>query len=168
MRKQDFRKKFSPESMKGPWKCWICILWIFGTVRSPLLQNPAALYIWLSRNQLDQKTPLKISSVIWPKAIVDGNHRWKGQLSWSHPQHWSAPKEGAQALFASYVAAAEGHYQLKSFTEEEDMKELLLWKLGGNKVTQINHHANCAPSISHLQTHLTVSAIIPSHKSPTI
>ena len=41
-------------------------------------------------------------------------------------------KKGAHGLLALYMAAAEGYYNPKSFTEEEDMKALLLWKLGGN------------------------------------
>ena len=65
-------------------------------------------------------------------------------------------KKGARGLLASYVAAAEGHYHLKSFTEEEDMKALLLWKLGGNRIAQINHRASGAPSISYLRTRSTV------------
>jgi hypothetical protein len=77
-------------------------------------------------------------------------------------------KKGAQALLASYVAAAEGHYHPKSFTEEEDMKALLLWKLGGNRVTQINHRASGAPSILYLRTRSTVPPIVPSHKLPTV
>ncbi|KAF8223165.1 hypothetical protein L208DRAFT_1318289 [Tricholoma matsutake] len=77
-------------------------------------------------------------------------------------------KKGVQVLLASYVATAEGHYHPKSFSEEEDMKALLLWKLGGNRVAQINHRANGAPSVSHLQTHSTVTLIIPSHQSPSI
>lgn len=47
--------------------------------------------------------------------------------------------KGARGLLASYMAAAEGYYNPKSFTEEEDMKALLLWKLGGNRVAEINH-----------------------------
>jgi len=47
------------------------------------------------------------------------------------------------------------------------MKALLLWKLGGNRVAQINHRANGAPSVSYLRTRSTVPAIVPSHKSPT-
>ena len=57
-------------------------------------------------------------------------------------------KKGAHGLLASYMAAAEGYYNLKSFTEEEDMKALLLWKLGGNRVAEINHQANNALSVS--------------------
>lgn len=59
-------------------------------------------------------------------------------------------KKGARGLLASYIVAAESYYHPKSFTEDEDMKALLLWKLGGNWVAQINHHVNGAPSISYL------------------
>ena len=48
-------------------------------------------------------------------------------------------KKGARGLLSSYMVAAEGYYNPKSFTEEEDMKALLLWKLGGNRVAEINH-----------------------------
>ena len=48
-------------------------------------------------------------------------------------------KKGACGLLASYMAAMEGYYNPKGFTEEEDMKALLLWKLGGNRVAEINH-----------------------------
>jgi hypothetical protein len=41
-------------------------------------------------------------------------------------------KKGPRGLLASYIAAAEGHYNPKSFSEEEDMKSLLMWRLGGN------------------------------------
>jgi hypothetical protein len=77
-------------------------------------------------------------------------------------------KKGARGLLASYMAAAEGYYNPKSFTEEEDMKALLLWKLGGNRVAEINHRANNAPSISYLRTRSTVPSIVPSHKQPTV
>jgi hypothetical protein len=77
-------------------------------------------------------------------------------------------KKGARGLLASYVAAAEGHYHPRSFTEEEDMKALLLWKLGGNRIAQINHRASGAPSVSYLRTRSTVPPIVPSHKYPTV
>ena len=77
-------------------------------------------------------------------------------------------KKGAHGLLALYMAAAEGYYNSKSFTEEKDMKALLLWKLGGNRVAKINHQANNAPSVSYLRTCSTVPPIIPSHKLPTV
>ena len=82
-------------------------------------------------------------------------------------------KKGANGLLASYMAAAEGYYSPKTYTEQEDMKALLLWKLGGNRVAEINHRANNAPSISYLRTRSTVvwcfffPLIIPSHQQPT-
>ena len=77
-------------------------------------------------------------------------------------------KKGARGLLASYMAAAEGYYNPKSFTEEEDMKALLLWKLDGNRVAEINHRANHAPSVSYLRTRSTIPPIVPSHDQPTV
>jgi hypothetical protein len=48
------------------------------------------------------------------------------------------------------------------------MKAFLLWKLGGNRVAEINHRANNAPSVSYLRTRSTVPPIIPSHEQPTV
>jgi len=65
-------------------------------------------------------------------------------------------KKGARGLLALYVAAAEGYYNPRCFTEEEDMKALLLWKLGRNRwqrltIEQITHQ------VSHiLRTRSTV------------
>jgi len=77
-------------------------------------------------------------------------------------------KKGVRGLLASYVAAAEGHYHPRSFTEEEDMKALLLWKLGGNRIAQINHRASGAPSVPYLRTRSTVPPIVSSHKYPMV
>lgn len=48
------------------------------------------------------------------------------------------------------------------------MKALLLWKLGRNRVAQINHRASGTPSISYLRTRSTVPPVIPPHKFPTM
>jgi hypothetical protein len=77
-------------------------------------------------------------------------------------------KRGVRGLLASYLAAAEGHYKPQSFTEEESMKALLIWKLAGNRVADINHRANAAPSISYLRNFSRVPPLIPSHGQPTI
>ena len=77
-------------------------------------------------------------------------------------------KKGVRRLLASLEAAAQGYYHPKSFTEEEDMRALLLWKLGGNQVAQINHRAQDAPSVSYLRTRSTVPPITPSHAKPTV
>lgn len=77
-------------------------------------------------------------------------------------------KKGVRGLLASYLAAAEGHYKPQSFTEEEAMKALLIWKLAGNRVANINHRANAAPSVSYLRSFSKVPPLIPSHGRPTI
>ena len=77
-------------------------------------------------------------------------------------------KKGARGLLASCLAVADGVYKLKSFTEEEDMKALLLWKLARNCVAEINHQSNGAQSVSYLRTRSTVPTIVPSHAWPTV
>jgi hypothetical protein len=77
-------------------------------------------------------------------------------------------KKGVRAILAAYRAAGEGVYKPKSFTEEEDMKALLMWKLSGNRVAEINHRANDGPSVSYLRAHSTVPTLIHSPGQPTI
>ena len=97
-------------------------------------------------------------------AIASGKASWVDRLI----NIGLRQKKGARGLLTSYIAAAEGYYNPKSFTEEEDMKALLLWKLGGNRVAEINHRANHAPSVSYLRTRSTVPPIVPSHDQPTV
>ena len=40
-------------------------------------------------------------------------------------------RKGIRGLLALYMAAAEGVYHPKSYTEEEDMKNVLLWRITG-------------------------------------
>ncbi|KAF8165869.1 hypothetical protein B0H34DRAFT_671602 [Crassisporium funariophilum] len=83
-------------------------------------------------------------------------------------QHWLLSTEGVRGLLALVTAAAQGYYQPKSYLEEEDMKALLIWKLSGNRVAEINHCALGAPSVSYLRTQSTVPQIIPSHAQPEL
>ncbi|KAF8964489.1 hypothetical protein BDZ97DRAFT_1660101, partial [Flammula alnicola] len=76
-------------------------------------------------------------------------------------------KKGARGLLASVMAAAQGFYRPKSFTEEEDMRAILIWRLSGNRVAEINHRSQHAPSVSYLRTRSTVPPIVPSPGKPT-
>ncbi|KAF8815932.1 hypothetical protein BYT27DRAFT_7230107 [Phlegmacium glaucopus] len=60
-------------------------------------------------------------------------------------------KKGVHGLLSLFFAAADGIYHPKSFTEEERMKSMLAWRLGGNCIAEINH----------------LPPIIPSHEQPT-
>ena len=77
-------------------------------------------------------------------------------------------KKGVKGLLASLEAAAQGLYRPKSFTEDEDMRMLLFWRLGGNQVANIYQHSLNGPSVSYLRRRSIVPAIIPSHAQPTI
>jgi hypothetical protein len=77
-------------------------------------------------------------------------------------------KKGIKGLLASLEAAAQGLYRPKSFTEEEDMRALLFWRLGGNRVANIYQRSLNGPSVSYLRRRSIVPAIIPSHAQPTV
>lgn len=49
-------------------------------------------------------------------------------------------------------AAAMGMYHPRSWTEEEEMRALLLWKLGGKRSAEINHRARGDPSLTTLRS----------------
>ena len=59
-----------------------------------------------------------------------------------------AQKKGVRGLLEAYLEAGTGVYKPKSFTEKEDIKNILIWRLFGNRVAHINHRANGAPSVS--------------------
>lgn len=77
-------------------------------------------------------------------------------------------KKGYRGLLASVIAAAQGHYKPKLFTEEEDRKAILVWKLAGNRVAEIEHNSAGAPSVSYLRTRSIVPHIIPSPAQPEV
>jgi hypothetical protein len=79
-----------------------------------------------------------------------------------------AQKKGVRGLLEAYTDAGAGVYQPKNYTEEEDLKNILIWRLSGNRVAQINHRANGAPSVTYLRTRSTVPPLIPSPAQPTI
>jgi hypothetical protein len=76
-------------------------------------------------------------------------------------------KKGVRGLLASVIAAAHGHYCPKSYTEEEDMNALLIWRLSGNRVAGINQRSNGAPGVTYLRSRSIVPPLIPSHAQPT-
>lgn len=79
-----------------------------------------------------------------------------------------AQKKGIRGIMLTWEAAVQGIYNPKSFTEEENMHALLLWRLGGNRVAHINHCSTKAPSVTYLKNHSIMPLIIPSPGKPTI
>ena len=79
-----------------------------------------------------------------------------------------AQKKGIRGIMASLEAAAQGNYHPKNFTEEEAMRALLSWRLGGNRLAHINHRSRDDPSLTYLRRISFTPPIIPSHAQPTI
>jgi len=68
-----------------------------------------------------------------------------------------ARKGGIRNLLDLYDRAAKQVYHPRNYTEEDDLRGLLLWRLGGARVAEIAHHALNLPSLSTLRR----CAIIP-------
>jgi hypothetical protein len=74
-------------------------------------------------------------------------------------------KKGVGGLLAPLEAAAQGLYRPKSFTEEEDMRALLFWRLGGNRVANIYQRSLNGPSV---EEDLSYPALSPLMHSPLL
>jgi hypothetical protein len=61
-----------------------------------------------------------------------------------------------------------GVYHPQGWTEEEEMRALLLWRLGGKRTAEINHRARGDPSLTTLRSLSFAPPVIPSHAQPTI
>jgi len=79
-----------------------------------------------------------------------------------------AQKKGIRGIMASLEAAAQGIYHPKNFTEEEAMRALLAWRLGGNRLAHINHRSRDDLSLTYLWRISFTPPIIPSHAQPTV
>ncbi|KAG6848307.1 hypothetical protein H0H93_001364, partial [Arthromyces matolae] len=77
-------------------------------------------------------------------------------------------RRGVRGILSLYNAAAKGVYKPKSFTEEDDMRGILLWRLGGNRIAHIAHRALGLPSLTTLRTRSVMPPIIISPSQPTI
>ncbi|KAJ7219633.1 hypothetical protein C8J57DRAFT_1596038, partial [Mycena rebaudengoi] len=77
-------------------------------------------------------------------------------------------KKGVRGVLRVCEDAVEGTYHLRSYEESEDMKGVLFWKLGGNRVADIAHRCLGLPSCSTLRRRTTVPPIVPSLAKPTV
>ncbi|KAJ6449137.1 hypothetical protein C8R45DRAFT_947588 [Mycena sanguinolenta] len=75
-------------------------------------------------------------------------------------------KRGIQALLSLHDEAARGFYKPKDYTEEDDLRGVLFWKMGGNRLADLAHHSLGLPSRTTLRSRLTVPPIVPSPRVP--
>jgi hypothetical protein len=74
---------------------------------------------------------------------------------------------GIRGLLKLYDEAARHVYHPKSYSEEDDLRGILLWRLGGNRVAEIAHRCLGLAGTTTLRKHSNLSPIIPSHQAPT-
>ncbi|KAF7371921.1 hypothetical protein MVEN_00049800 [Mycena venus] len=75
-------------------------------------------------------------------------------------------KRGIRAILRLHDDAARGVYHPRDYTEEDDLRGVLVWKLGGNRLADLAHRALGLPSRTTLRSRLTVPPIMPSPGIP--
>ena len=63
--------------------------------------------------------------------------------------------------------AAQQVYRTRNYTEEDELRGLLLWRLGGGRVADIAHRSLGLPSVSTLRRRTLIPRLTPSSGPPT-
>lgn len=79
-----------------------------------------------------------------------------------------AQKGGLRGLLNLYDHAAQKHYRPRNYTEEDYLRGLLLWRLGGARLVGIGHHALGLPSETMLRQHRVLPPLLVSPSSPKL
>ena len=78
-----------------------------------------------------------------------------------------ARRGGIRNLLNLYERAAQGIYKPRNYTEEDHLRGLLLWQLGGARLAGIGHRALHLPSLSTLRRNTVLPQLIVSPSMPT-
>lgn len=77
-------------------------------------------------------------------------------------------KMGMKAILETYERAARGVYRPRSYTEEEELKARLLWRMGGCSASNFAYKALGLPSYRKTRRLELVPPIIPCSRSPSL
>ena len=78
-----------------------------------------------------------------------------------------ASKRGVRGMLEMHNRAAQRVYRTQNYTEEDALRGLLFWRLGGARVAEIAHRALSLPSLSTLRRRTIVPPIVASPGQPT-
>lgn len=78
-----------------------------------------------------------------------------------------ARRGGIRNLLDLYERAAKRVYHPRNYTEEDHLRGLLLWRLGGARVAGIAHLALNLPSVSNLRRRTLIPRLLVSSSIPT-
>lgn len=78
-----------------------------------------------------------------------------------------ARRGGIRNLLDMYNRAAQRVYHPQNYTEEDDLRGLLLWRLGGARVAGIAHHSLNLPSLTTLHRRTVIPRLVISPSIPT-
>lgn len=79
-----------------------------------------------------------------------------------------ARKGGIRNLLDLYDCAARKVYHPRNYTENDELRGLLLWRLGGARVAGIAHRSLGLPSLSTLRRRTIIPRLLVSPSAPTL
>jgi len=79
-----------------------------------------------------------------------------------------ARRGGMRNLLNLYERAAQGLYKPRNYTEEDQLRGLLLWRLGGARLAGIGSRALSLPAVSTLRRNTLLPSLVVSPSKPTL
>jgi hypothetical protein len=100
----------------------------------------------------------------WVAAVASGKVLRVDRLAATHLNH----KVGIAGLMKHWFNASKHIYKPLNYTQEDYLRGLLIWRLGGARLAGIAHRALDLPSVSTLRRHSIVPNLIasPTHPKP--
>jgi hypothetical protein len=105
--------------------------------------------------------------------VIDDLKQWVMAMGSGRVEHVDrlvrvnlARKGGIQNLLDLYDRAAQQIYHPRNYTEEDELRGLLLWRLGGARVAGIAHRALNLPSLSTLRRRTIIPRLLISLTMP--
>ncbi|KAJ7894909.1 hypothetical protein B0H14DRAFT_3426512 [Mycena olivaceomarginata] len=98
----------------------------------------------------------------WVAAVASGKVLRVDRLAATHLNH----KVGIAGLMKHWFNASKHIYKPLNYTQEDYLRGLLIWRLGGARLAGIAHRALDLPSVSTLRRHSIVPNLIASSTHP--
>jgi hypothetical protein len=73
-----------------------------------------------------------------------------------------------RAMLGMYDRAARKVYRPRNYSEIDDMRALLLWRLGGERLANIGHRALGLPAVNTLRQKTLIAPLVVSAGQPTV
>ncbi|KAL0061966.1 hypothetical protein AAF712_011175 [Marasmius tenuissimus] len=79
---------------------------------------------------------------------------------------WMRRKGGIHSLMSMYERASAGLLKVYGYTEKDYLRQILNWRIGGQRLVQIAQRSSELPGLTSVRNHSTLSPLLPSPSFP--